>query len=123
MPKDLKSPTLVARFATIRLLYVIAVFGLEIRIADITTAFLNAILKEVIYMAAPQGYEKYRNGVKLVKRLNKAIYVLKQAGRNWNELMDEELAKIGLKVSKIDPCLYVLEFMQWTVPWKLSAKK
>ena len=34
-----------------------------------------------------------------------------QAGRNWNQTLNECLKNIGLKQSKIDPCLYTLKEM------------
>ncbi|CAI7934360.1 unnamed protein product [Closterium sp. NIES-54] len=53
-----------------------AVKGWHVKQMDITTAFLNGILLEDIYMAQPDGYE---DGTSRVCKLKKAIYGLKQA--------------------------------------------
>ena len=49
---------------------------------DVDSAFLNAEIKEEIYLKQPQGFEEWGpNGEELVCRLNKSIYGLKQAGQ------------------------------------------
>ena len=62
---------------------------------DVDTAFLNSEISEEIYIRQPQGFEQRGpNGEELVCKLNKSIYGLKQAARDWNDTlneMDEEL--------------------------------
>lgn len=70
---------------------------------DAITAFLQGNLDEDIYMQQPEGYE---DGTNRVCRLNKAVYGLKQAGRQWNIKLDDVLQKHGLIKSKLDPCIY-----------------
>jgi hypothetical protein len=70
---------------------------------DIGTAFLNGKLKEEIYMSQPEAYEKSGG---LVCKLEKSIYGLKQAARQWNECFDNFLKQYKLKVSVADPCVY-----------------
>lgn len=41
-----------------------------------------------------------------VLRLNKAIYGLKQAGREWNATLDEALREIGFVPCQYQACLY-----------------
>lgn len=41
-----------------------------------------------------------------VLRLNKAIYGLKQAGREWNATLDEALREIGFVPCQYEACLY-----------------
>lgn len=72
---------------------------------DAITAFLQGDLDEEIYMAQPKMYD---DGSGNVCRLNKAIYGLKQAGRQWNIKLDDALSKFGLQKSKMDPCIYLL---------------
>jgi hypothetical protein len=53
---------------------------------DVNAAYLNAKLTEKIFMKPPQGHpdcnKKYWN-------LNKAIYSLKQSGREWNKELNK----------------------------------
>lgn len=41
-----------------------------------------------------------------VCRLNKTIYVLKQASRQWNKKLDRALKEIGFHQSLLDLCVY-----------------
>jgi hypothetical protein len=104
--KDIFAP--VIRFATVRtLLAVTALRDYSISQLDVSTAYLYADVEEEIYMEQPLGYEMSGpEGQKLVCRLNKSIYGLKQAGRNWNKHLDKWLKSYGLKQSRVDPCLY-----------------
>ena len=55
---------------------------------NIKGAYLNAILQETIYMLQLEGHE---DGTGQVCRLIKMIYGLKQAGCEWNRLLDQKL--------------------------------
>lgn len=57
-------------------------------------------------MQQPDGYD---DGTGRVWKLKKAIYGLKQAGRQWNVKLDETLKVIGLKNCITDPCIYFSE--------------
>ena len=71
---------------------------------DVTGAYLNAYLKEEIYMRQPKGFEvDGRNKVCLLKR---SLYGLKQAGREWNLLIDETIKQFGFHSSSYDPSVY-----------------
>ena len=48
---------------------------------DVKTAFINGILKEVIYMKVLRGIQC--NNYILVCKLNKSLYGLKQSARCW----------------------------------------
>ena len=55
---------------------------------DVKTAYLNALIDSEIFMEQPEGYEKaVKNGEKLVYKLRKSLYGLKQSGCNWNNML------------------------------------
>ena len=72
---------------------------------DVITAFLNGTLEEEVYMKQPEGFAKEGED-KLVCKLKKSIYGLKQSPRCWNNALDNYLRSINLKQSKADPCVY-----------------
>lgn len=100
----------VAKYDTARaLLSMVAKHDLELDQMDVKTAFLNGDLDEDIYMKQPPGFEdaEYPDWV---WKLLKAIYGLKQSGRQWNKTLDEFLRKEGFNFvrSEADYSLYVL---------------
>lgn len=90
----------------------------ELNHLDVETAFLNANVKEDIFMDLPEGYminkskEKElkhldHNG-KIVLKLIKSIYGIKQAPHNWNEMINDTLTeKLNFYRLKSDSCIYV----------------
>ena len=75
---------------------------------DVKTAYLNASIDCEIYIEQVKGYETLdENNKKLVYKLNKSLYGLKQSERNWNSLLSKELTNNGFKQSLTDPCIYV----------------
>jgi len=77
---------------------------------DVVTAYLNANLKEEIYMRMPEGFRKYDQfGKEMCIRLLKSLYGLKQAGFNWNKLLESVLLKFGFIQSLVDPCFSFTE--------------
>lgn len=75
---------------------------------DVTTAFLHGPLHEDIYMEIPPGFGIDANPGQVV-RLTKAIYGLRQAGREWNSMIDAEFKKLGLKPLVNDRTIYILQ--------------
>ncbi|CAI7733321.1 unnamed protein product [Closterium sp. NIES-53] len=73
---------------------------------DITTAFLNGIIQEELYMLQP---ERLDDGSGKVCRLKKAIYGLKQAPRAWYHKLEETLLAGGFKKSECDHSLFLLQ--------------
>ena len=59
-------------------------------------------------MEPPEGFEKLgRNGEKLVCKLKKSFYGLKQRGKNWNNMLHSCLCDEKFSQSLADPCVYV----------------
>ena len=87
----------VARLDSLRLLLSLATtYDWEVHQIDIKSAYLNGNLEEEIYMEQPKGFEVPGKEEK-VCRLRKAIYGLKQAGRQWHEHLHESLREFGYK--------------------------
>ncbi|CAI7864294.1 unnamed protein product [Closterium sp. NIES-53] len=80
--------------------------GWKIKQMDITTAFLNGIILEELYMLQPEGLD---DGSGRVCRLKKAIYGLKQAPRAWHHKLEETLLAGGFKKSECDHSLFLLQ--------------
>ena len=83
------APTL--RYSTLRTVLALASMeGWKLGHVDVSTAYLYGDLEEEIYMEQPKGYNAKLgpNGEKLYCKLEKSLYGLKQAGRNWNLLLD-----------------------------------
>lgn len=82
--------------------------GIVVHQMDVKTAYLNAPIDCELYMEQPEGSErKGPNGEKLVCKLRKSLYGLKQSGRNWNNMLHEHFAQDGFVQSVADPCVYV----------------
>jgi hypothetical protein len=100
----------VAKYDMVHILLTLtAKFDLKLDQMDIRTAFLNAELKEDIYLRQPAGFED-SDHLDWVWKLEKALYGLKQASYKWNQTLDEYLRKEGFRFvrSEADHSLYVL---------------
>ena len=89
------------------LLWYAAQENMEIHQIDVQSAYLNAVLKEEIYMKLPKKIAEI-HGIDqdCVLKLHKSLYGLKQAGYEWNQLLNDKLLKLGWKQSQSDTCLY-----------------
>lgn len=72
---------------------------------DVTTTYLNSNLQDEIYMQQPQCFMEGDSSEKFF-RLHKAIYGLKQRGKEWNSKLEGILRKIGFSPCENEPCLY-----------------
>nr|CAD1834152.1 unnamed protein product [Ananas comosus var. bracteatus] len=101
--KETFSPT--AKLTTLRCLLTIAAarnwFTLQL---DVQNAFLHGNLQEIVYMEPPPGLR--RQGENMVCRLNKSLYGLKQASRNWFSVLSGALESAGFAQSKADYSLF-----------------
>ena len=74
--------------------------------SDVPDAYLKAFVKEHIEMKQPEGFE-VEGKEDWVCLLQKAIYGLKQAGREWYELISATFTNDwGFKQSRVDPCMF-----------------
>eukprot|EP00253_Pinus_taeda_P036539 PITA_36539 len=72
---------------------------------DVKTTFLHGDLEEEIYMKKTEGFAV--NGKKkLVCKLKKSLYGLKQSQRMWYHKFDTFIRGIGFTRSKADHCVY-----------------
>ena len=77
---------------------------------DVKTAYLNAPIDCEIYMEQPEGYEvRSHTDKKLVCKLERSLYGLKQAGRNWNKLLHDHLTQNEFLQNQADHCVYTRE--------------
>ncbi|GJY91465.1 ribonuclease H-like domain-containing protein [Tanacetum coccineum] len=72
---------------------------------DVNNAFLYGDLIEDVYMILPQGYDNVDKSK--VCKLNKSLYGLKQARRQWNAKLTAALAEHGFEQIKYDYSLYI----------------
>jgi hypothetical protein len=85
------------------LLALTAIHDLEAHQLDVLNAFLNADLKETIYMELPHGYEE--DGY--VALLLKTLYGLRQSPREWYQSVYNLLVKIGFRACESDRSVFV----------------
>ena len=98
----------VVKTTTVRLVLVIAAArDYNLSSIDVRQAYLQAELKEDLYMRPPPDVHAFDSrGRPLVCKLRRSLYGLKQAGREWAILLTSFLLSWGFTRSTIDPCLY-----------------
>ena len=91
---------------TIRLILTLAITNKwDLFQLDVNNAFLNSSLQKTIYMQQPPGFDSADKS--LVCRLNKAIYGLKQALRQWFQCLKQIMLQLDFVDSKCDPSLFI----------------
>ena len=78
--------------------------GLPLRHFDVAqAAYIRASQDEEVYMRLPAGCGEQS---KRTAKLERAIYGLKQSGRQWGHLCADTLIADGFEQSKADPCIF-----------------
>lgn len=95
----------VVRMDSLRFLVtIVAYHHLHFHTIDIKGTYLNAILNEEIYLVQPPGFE---DGTKHIWKLLKSLYGLKQAGREWNTLLNKAFTKMKFRKLMADQCVFI----------------
>jgi transposase InsO family protein len=98
----------VAKLSTLRILLSVSNSkNLYVHQLDVRNAFLNGLLKEEIYLEAPEILNVEDN---VVCKLQKTLYGLKQAPMEWNARFDSYVKSMGFRQCRTDRCLYVGNF-------------
>ncbi|CAI7761275.1 unnamed protein product [Closterium sp. NIES-53] len=99
------SPT--PKMTTLRaLLHVAAQRDYELHSLDFSTAFLQGSLHEEIWLRRPPGFtESFPTGTQW--SLRRPVYGLRQAPREWHDMLRTTLASLGFAPSTADPSLFL----------------
>jgi histone deacetylase 1/2 len=99
--------SLVVKATTIRLVLSVAIsYGWSLQQLDVKNVFLHGVLEEEVYMKQPQGFENPQTP-HFICKLDKALYVLKQAPRAWFARLGNKLHDLGFVPSKGDTSLFL----------------
>ena len=122
------SPT--ANITSIRILMQMVVqYDLTVHQMDVTTAYLHAPIDCEIFVEQPEGFEtKINKNNRLVYRLNKSLYGLKQSGRNWNKMLHDCLTRNDFIQNPADHCVYIKQreriiVLSWVDNLIIAAEK
>ena len=77
-------------------------------------AYLNASLKEDIYMYQPRGFEACDKEDKVI-HLKREIYGLRQLGREWYKDLMNMLTKVGFKPCRVEQAVLYRFYQDATI--------
>ncbi|KAK3248188.1 hypothetical protein CYMTET_42342 [Cymbomonas tetramitiformis] len=96
------------QLSSVRVVITLALnLGLTVYHMDVDTAFLNSVLEEDLYVRLPRGLDY---GGHRCAKLLKAVYGLKQAGKEWFDTSDAFIMGYDSRMqrSDVEPCLYFI---------------
>ena len=98
----------VVTWQTMRFFLILSLLlGWRSRQLDFIMAYPQAPAEMPLYLRLPQGYKRKGMSRKThVLKLKRNVYGQKQAGRVWNQYMDQGMKSIGFTPSKFHPCLH-----------------
>ena len=85
---------------------IVVYMDLELYQMDVRIVFLNGEPNHEIYMDQPLGF-KTKGQERKVCKLNRSIYGLKQAFRQWNIKFHQAILKDGFAMMEEDHCVYL----------------
>jgi hypothetical protein len=97
----------VVQWTTVRLCFILStILGLSSRQVDYTNAFVQAPVKDEMYVEAPKGFDLPTDGDYVLK-LKKNLYGSRDAPLAWFETLKASLESRNFVPSDIDPCLFI----------------
>ena len=83
----------------------VAHFDFDLHQMDLKTTFLNGNLEKKVYTEQPEGFSS-SVGEHLIFKLNKSIYELKQASRQWYLKFHEVITSFSFEENIMNQCIY-----------------
>ncbi|CAI5474127.1 unnamed protein product [Closterium sp. Yama58-4] len=80
--------------------------GMLLHSMDVTTAFLQGDLHELIFLERPKGFHAPHDPATVWKLL-RPVYGLKQAPREWHAKLSSTLRALGFRPSRAASCLFL----------------
>jgi hypothetical protein len=105
-PAEITYSSVVSR-ESVRIAFLVAALNdLDVTMADIGNAYLNAPCREKIWTVAGPEFGNRKGCVMIIVR---ALYGLKSSGAAWRAMFAETLADLGFKSTKADPDVWIRE--------------